>query len=767
MSTKKKGSMLRLSNYLSGKNYEKNNRTITQKIKNGITSGIKSGIKSGKESIVKGRESVQKSVNQGKKSVTESVKAIKQSTVTKRDGVFDTTLRSICFGIKKVLPNNVPSVSRDIFTGKTDNLINFMKYEHALYICAQLSRIVYCDSGIIWNVMNDFGKSNTTVNDSITKFDKQYQFERTIPVFTQLGEPGSDRPHESYSLTKSNGENPYGIYISTPSECTVLVVKASKMNREEINHDIMHNNVFENNDVFVTFRGTSSFKNIKHDLLSQFQIETIGKLMEDLLYDAPILEINKQCKIPKSFVQSLLKAFRTILKAIIELSDTKDLSTNDKLFITGHSLGGAYSTLFGFILGEVRKKFIEDKTIDTIDTIINKYKTELENAKTGLKNKKQQELYEYIRNLRKKDEVIDNIVASIKQIKSIGYNPEDSAVPSEVPSEVPSTVPSASVTSSLTKIKFMKQKDIIKEQIRQKKNSLEMNNMYNNFIKKSNIITKFANASTKKPVKSEEQRLVDRLEMLINLYELFKRFKSIHIITFGAPRCLSDRARNAFNESLDLGILTCDRVANKADNITHVPLVFNHPGFRPLKTEHQPEAGGRPYQIHNIRTYYGVQSTKEGRDCITWPFTTECLMKLNIKSSESIKLAQKQIDNAEKTTSGGFGGLVGTESLKYKNGTKKHMPNYINYKYLIFPHWAHVEYLGMTFMGAFRIPGRGYKNCATTHIAYFKLNNEGVNIDYLPTSDRLNEGADIYNGQSLGGTRKLRKRKITKKTKSS
>ena len=751
MSTKKKGSMRRFSNYLAGTNYVPNGRTITQKLKN----GIKSGIKSGKESIVKGKESVKKGIISGKESVKKSVTAIKQSTVKNAGEVLDTTLRSICFGIKKVLPNNVPSVSRNTFKDKTDNLSNIMKYEHALYICAQLSRIVYCDSGIIWNVMKSFGKSNTTVNDSITKFDKQYQFERTIPVFTQLGEPGSDRPHESYSLTKSNGENPYGIYISTPSECTVLVVKASKMNRDDINHDIMHNNVFENNDVFVTFRGTSSFKNIKHDLLSQFQIETIGNLMKELLYDVPILDT--ECKIPKSFVQPLLKAFRTILKAIIELSDPKD---KNKLFITGHSLGGAYSTLFGFILGEVRKKFIEDTNIDNT---IDKYKTELETAKSKLTNKKQQELYEHIRNLRKQNEDINDIVTSITQIKSIGYNPEDSAVPSEVPS----TVPSASVTSSLTKIKFMKQKDIIKEQIRQKKNSLEMNNMYNNFIKKSNITTKFANASTKNPVKSEEQRLVDKLEMLINLHELFKRFKSIHIITFGAPRCLSDRARNAFNESLDQGILTCDRVANKADNITHVPLVFNHPGFRPLKTEHQPEAGGRPYQIHNIRTYYGVQSTKEGRDCITWPFTTECLMKLNIKSSESIKLAQKQIDNAEKTTSGGFGGLVGTESLKYKNGTKKHMPNYINYKYLIFPHWAHVEYLGMTFMGAFRIPGRGYKNCATTHIAYFKLNDAGVNIDYLPTIDRLNEGVDIVNGQSLGGTRKLRKRKITKKTKSS
>ena len=56
----------------------------------------------------------------------------------------DSTLRPICFGIDK-------NVSKESASAVGPE--KFKKYEHALYMGAQLSRLVYCDTGIMWNVI--------------------------------------------------------------------------------------------------------------------------------------------------------------------------------------------------------------------------------------------------------------------------------------------------------------------------------------------------------------------------------------------------------------------------------------------------------------------------------------------------------------------------------------------------------------------------------------------------------------------------------------
>jgi hypothetical protein len=486
----------------------------------------------------------------------------------------DTSLRPICFGIDKVVTPEI---------GKTVGAEKFKRYEYALYLCAQLSRIVYCDTGIAWHVIGEsLGLNNDEVNNFITKYDKQFADKRRTPVTSQPGEPGTDRPAESYSLKVSDGTDPYGVYISSPSDCTALVVtgKALKPNPSS---------PFLPTDIFITFKGSSTIKNFKHDIMSQFSATELKSIAGEVMK-------NNVGNVPTAFAKPIMKVWDALMKAL-----DKFATDNCRLFISGHSLGGASATLFGFILAEA-------KDADTVP--------------------------------------------------------------------------------------------------------------------------------------------------------ILKKIKSIHIVTFGAPTCVSDPARNNFNRHLDSGRLTFDRVVNQAvaarsaatqavvggvlgpnDVIPNIPVGFAHPGFRPLATEFRPEANGRPYQMINVRAYYGVPSKTNGRETTTWPFQgtmTEPTQPSVDPASVAEELQSVKVPEVPEGASssdpvpaltGGGGGKT-----EYAIQTKTHLPNFLS---VLGSKWArgfaHAEYLGMFYMGGFRL--LGMKNPASKALAYFILNSAGVKITYLPTTD--------------------------------
>lgn len=501
--------------------------------------------------------------------------------------MLDTTLRPICFGLDR---NVTPEIA------KTVGPLKFKKYEHALYICAQLSRIVYCDSGILWYVIKEsFGSNNDEANATITKYDRQFAATRKVPVTSQAGEPGNTgRPAESYSLVPSDGTNPYGIYISSPSDCTAMLIKATVMKPNP-------NSAFLPTDLFVSFKGSSTMKNFKHDLMSQFSAgelrSVVGAIMTKDVGNVPI-----------AFVKPIMKVWSALMKGLETLT-----TENCRLFLTGHSLGGAFTSLFGFILAEAK---------------------------------------------------------------------------------VAGTLP------------------------------------------------------------------------------ILNKIKSIHIVSFGAPTIVSDQARNEFNKHLDTGLLTFDRVVSQAvaarssatqlvvggvlgpnDVIPNIPVGFAHPGFRPLSTEFRPEANGRPYQMMNIRSYYGAPSKTNGREPSTWPFIqfTEPAPQQPMDMSEL-----KNVQIKEQQEGGALADFRKYKAV-YDTQTKAHIPNFVSVlgsKYAA--GFAHAEYLGMFFLGGFRLPGM--KNPASTSLAYFLLNNAGVKLTYLPTQDRATVGQE-----GAGSKRKSRKNRKTRK----
>jgi len=501
----------------------------------------------------------------------------------------DTTLRPICFGPGEVGPEK------------------FKRYEHALYIAAQLSRIVYCDTGIAWHVMKHLGRSNDIVNKLITAYDSKFLRERRQPITSQVGEEG--RPAESYSLVVSNGGQKYGTYISTPDDLTVLFINGSKIAANP-------NSIFLPTDVFISFKGSSTLANLKHDLLSQFTPSDLAAMI------APIgIQAEPGNMVTGAFVKPILAAWSALMKALAEHSQAT------RLFITGHSLGGAYASIFAFILCLGR---------DIIP---------------GLQN------------------------------------------------------------------------------------------------------------------------------------------KSIHVITFGAPTILGDKARNTFNALLDAGVITFDRVVNQKiaarsaatqvvvggivgpnDVIPNIPAGFSHPGFRPLATEFQPESKGRPYSIENVRKFYGVPSKTRYREPTTWPFPdninlgdransgtlAEIVKSLTgitppVEGAESAgdlsaleTLNASPIEKQGQKQKGGFLG-IGSEKAKYDAATLTHIPNFLSIQGSAYAYgFAHGEYLGMFFLGGFRMAGM--KNPSKSSIAYFSLNDDGVLIKYLSATNR-------------GGRRTLRKKK--------
>jgi hypothetical protein len=216
----------------------------------------------------------------------------------------------------------------------------FNQYTHVLKIMAQLARIVYCDLSVIREVVigDVFGKNdNPAVNNQITQLDSKYSSMRRTSVDPTKNE---GRPMKSYAEPACSTPQPAGTeiltYVSSPSDVTFLIMGGKQL-RDKSGIDF-----FKDDDLVICFKGSSTMKNFKHDLYSQFNATELNELVQTAglkLTDNPV------GKVTSAFVKPLMKIWATLRREIA--------SKNPKrLFITGHSMGGAYASLFGFIVAE-------------------------------------------------------------------------------------------------------------------------------------------------------------------------------------------------------------------------------------------------------------------------------------------------------------------------------------------------------------------------------------------------------------------------------
>ena len=532
-------------------------------------------------------------------------------------GILDTTIRPICFEI----PNMVTKE-----TAAAVGPEKFKRYEHTLYVMAQLSRLVYCDTGIMWKCIQDsLGLSNDVVNKVISAYDKKFSDKRKIPITSQPGD-GANRPMESYSLFPSkatDNTNKFGTYVSTADDMTCVFLKGSKIKNNP-------NSIFQPSDIIVSFKGSSTVDNFKHDLMSQITSADLGKLLQSI----GVTVDNGQSGnyVTGAFVSPLVHAWTALMQALNEHVAASG-SDAGRLFLTGHSLGGAYASLFAFILAE---------------------------GKVG------------------------------------------------------GTIPAMAMISS------------------------------------------------------------------------------IHLITFGAPCILQDHARNTFNRHLDSGLITLDRVVSQKvsarsaatqvlmggvggpnDVIPTIPVGFSHPGYRPLipLKNSYPESKGRPYSIDNIRKFYGAPTNTRYREPTTWPFNESVALGDRAKAAELNALvtsitsvtdipAEPEAKAPEGKPAGNptaleqdGGSLVKKAydatfkkaydaAFKYKDiyeaATLKRIPNFVSVQGSAYAYgFAHAEYLGMFFMGGFRL--QGMKNPAKDKQAVFGLYEDGVKTTYIENSPALKD----------------------------
>jgi len=229
---------------------------------------------------------------------------------------------------------------------------------------AQLTRLAYCDSGIIKKVFETaFGEDNNEVMATIGGLEIGYVKERRrslvaqkesaiakeIPQDLKRGIYGvSTIPHESYALgpVPDTTKHKYATYISSRKALCAIVLNASLSNGI-----LLRKGQLEKTDIIISFKGTNTFKEAVHDIKSQFGIIPLNDIIR--LLGLPVIDADNGSNISKSFVTVLLHSWNIIIKAISEHSGG-DSGGEFRLFCTGHSLGGAYCTILGFLLGYIK-----------------------------------------------------------------------------------------------------------------------------------------------------------------------------------------------------------------------------------------------------------------------------------------------------------------------------------------------------------------------------------------------------------------------------
>jgi len=274
------------------------------------------------------------------------------------DGLIDTTCRRIC---------------------KT-----FAQYEGLYDIMACLTCMSYLDSGIIKKLFESglIGNNDDLMN-RIFIYNKQYLAERRAPLKTQKGL--GLIPHESYALGSapdlpdhsntvtsnssnskpSNSERPfrtkkYATYVSTNKALTALIINGLYINHSNSEYTRFK---FEPTDVIISFKGTNTLAEVVHDMASQLTGGLyLGTTLNTIGLNARAEHIDS--KLNSSFTKVLLDAWAFLIQAVTEHSGKEPF----RLFCTGHSLGGAYATIFGFLLSYLKENYIKTKTTSLLDT---------------------------------------------------------------------------------------------------------------------------------------------------------------------------------------------------------------------------------------------------------------------------------------------------------------------------------------------------------------------------------------------------------------
>ena len=255
----------------------------------------------------------------------------------------DTTLRSVVFGRKDV--TMTPYTDQQVKSTQPIDVYTFDNYICVLLKMAQLSRLIYCDAGILRAALisPEFAQvsapNNHPVNNLVTHLDAKYKKDRYTPSAAPNSIEG--RPPQSHiSVYGASGITtaPFARYTATPSDVTFMFINGSKLKCS----------IFRPDDVVLVFKGSSTVKNFKHALYGGVK----GYVDISTVFPEIPVVAGRTNGVPKGFVVPLQKAFHLVKAGLTDFKPRR-------LFITGHSLGGAYATLTALVLGLTKPTGIE------------------------------------------------------------------------------------------------------------------------------------------------------------------------------------------------------------------------------------------------------------------------------------------------------------------------------------------------------------------------------------------------------------------------
>lgn len=256
-------------------------------------------------------------------------------------------------GEEKFIPLPEPSGRLDTTSRRICSTIT--QYERLYGIVGQLCRMAYCDSGILKKLFEtDFGKENSVAMTRLKSLDQLYAKQRVTSISSQ-STPFPGTPNESYALGPAPplSRAKYGTFISTRKHLTAFVINTSVSKGVLLTTELP----FKPTDVIICFKGTNTPKELMHDLKSQLGSISLGKVMKSLGFSL-VNPLDDNAKISHSFTRVLIAAWEILIKAVTEHSSTEPF----RLVCCGHSLGGAYCTIFGFLLAYIKQLNPNDMT---------------------------------------------------------------------------------------------------------------------------------------------------------------------------------------------------------------------------------------------------------------------------------------------------------------------------------------------------------------------------------------------------------------------
>ena len=224
------------------------------------------------------------------------------------------------------------SISRDtpyVDQGIIDLCKTIKQAEYIFYLGAQLSRLVYCDTGIIQESLKGLGMHPDVFNEIITTYDWKYlKLRRSITK----GVPAPD----SYTTINQCQVKPTVKYISSPYDTTCIIVNPVAVLKNE-------NSIILPGDCLIAFKGSSSLRN----WIANMRSAKSGSLNEALKMSPMLssIQANPDFKVTTSFLIPMLGILQNIFDAV-----TLVTPGCTRIFVFGHSKGGAEAEIMGMLL---------------------------------------------------------------------------------------------------------------------------------------------------------------------------------------------------------------------------------------------------------------------------------------------------------------------------------------------------------------------------------------------------------------------------------